>query len=215
VSGDGEPAVELREHLVATAAALVAERGTTALTTREIARAAGVSDGVLYNYFADKSELVVAALVRRFETVIDDFGGDLPAPGTATVEDNLLRYVQHLHDVVRETLPMVAGLVTEHALLHRVLAEIHRPGRGILPFLSRIGEYLVEEQRLGRVAADADLPAAMMLLTGSATTLTMRSHILTDPVGAEVPGFGVDEHELMRRNVRTLLAGIAGEQRST
>jgi AcrR family transcriptional regulator len=175
-----------------------------------------VSDGVLYNYFAGKTELVVAALVRRFETVVRDAAGELPAPGAGTVEDNLLRCAEALHALVRDSLPMIAGLVTEHALLHRVLSEIHRPGQGILPFLDRIGEYLVAEQRLGRVAADADLPAAMMLLTGSAATLTMRGHLMTGgaaerggPVDVPVPGFDGDARELMRRNVRVLLAGIA------
>ena len=46
-AGDGQ---NLREHLIATAARLIAQRGTGALTVREIARAAQVADGVLYNY---------------------------------------------------------------------------------------------------------------------------------------------------------------------
>lgn len=49
-----DPATALREHLVDTAERLLAEKQVGAITTREIARAAGVSDGVLYNYFADK-----------------------------------------------------------------------------------------------------------------------------------------------------------------
>ena len=112
VTGDGDPAERLREHLVDTAAALVAERGTTNVTTREIARAAGVSDGVLYNYFGNKTELVVAALVRRFETVVQAAGADLPAAGTGTVEDNLVRYAEALHELIHGSLPMIAGLVT-------------------------------------------------------------------------------------------------------
>jgi AcrR family transcriptional regulator len=61
---------DLREHLLAAAERLLAESRPQALTTRAIARAAGVSDGVLYNYFADRDELVLEALVRRAFTTL-------------------------------------------------------------------------------------------------------------------------------------------------
>jgi AcrR family transcriptional regulator len=202
VTGGGDPAVQLREHLVASAAALVAERGTTAVTTREIARAAGVSDGVLYNYFADKNELIVAALVRRFEIIGARSWSGLPQPGSGSLEGNLVEYAGALHALVRDTLPMLAGLVAEHALLHRLIGEIHRPGQGILPFLNRIGEYLVEEQRLGRIRDGVDLEATMLLLTGASATLTMRAHVMPDDTDDHAP-------ELLGRVVSVLLAGIA------
>jgi AcrR family transcriptional regulator len=210
ISGDGDPAVRLRDHLVDTAAALLAERNVAAITTRDIARAAGVSDGVLYNYFADKDELLVAGIVRRFGTVAGRVGGDLPAPGAGTVEDNLVTFTKALFDLSRDSFPMIAGLATRPELFTRVVGEIHRPGQGILPFLDRIGEYLVEEQKLGRVARDADLMGAMMLLTGSIATLTMRQHLM---LGAATftHGDGVGDAEVLetiRRSVAVLLAGI-------
>jgi AcrR family transcriptional regulator len=54
---------ELRRHeLLAAAWRVIARTGITGLTTREIAREAGVSTGVLAHYFADKEELLAAAL---------------------------------------------------------------------------------------------------------------------------------------------------------
>ena len=211
MTGDGDPAASLREHLVATAASLLAERQVSAITTRDIARAAGVSDGVLYNYFADKSELLVAGLVRRFETVVARFGADLPEPGTGTLADNLVAYLQALYDLSRDSFPMIAGLVGEPGLLARVIDEIHRPGQGILPFLNRIGEYLYVEQQLGRVRADADLMAVMLLLTGTCGTLAMRSHLMIG-FHAMAQGEHLDDaeaHESLRRAVNALLTGIA------
>jgi AcrR family transcriptional regulator len=216
VSGDGDPAANLREHLVVAAASLLAERQVSAVTTRDIARAAGVSDGVLYNYFADKSELLVAGLVRRFETVVATFGVDLPAPGTGTLEDNLVAYLQALYDLSRDSFPMIAGLVGEPGLLVRVIDEIHRPGQGILPFLNRIGEYLYGEQQLGRIRADADLMAAMLLLSGTCGTLAMRSHLMIGfhAVALGEPIDDADAQETLRRAVHALLGGIAAAQRS-
>jgi len=214
VPRDGDAAAALREHLVAVAASLLAERQVSAITTRDIARAAGVSDGVLYNYFADKNELLVAGLVRRFETVAAWSGSNLPAPGSGTVEDNLVAYLRALYDLTHDSFPTIAGLVGEPGLLARVIDEIHRPGQGILPFLNRIGEYLHGEQQLGRVRADADLGAAMLLLTGTCGTLAMRSHLMIG-FHAVVQGEPIDEaesHESLRRAVHALLAGIAAPE---
>jgi AcrR family transcriptional regulator len=206
VTGTGDPAAQLRERLVDTAARLVADGQVAAITTRQIARAAGVSDGVLYNYFADKHELLVAALVRNFETVVSRSHGELPSPGSGTVTENLVTYGEALHDLIRDTFPMFAGLVGDHDLLRRVMAEIHRPGQGILPFLNRIGEYLVDEQKLGRIA-DVDLRATMALLTGACATLTMAAHLGLH-TGTE-PGPDDDAREQVRRVVQVLMRGIA------
>ena len=211
MTGDGAPAASLREHLVETAASLLAERQVSAITTRDIARSAGVSDGVLYNYFADKSELLVAGLVRRFETVVARFAVDLPAPGTGTVEDNLVAHLRALYDLTRDGFPMIAGLVGEPALLARMIDEIHRPGQGILPFLDRMGEYLYGEQQLGRIRIDADLMTAMLMLTGTCGTLAMRSHLMIRlhvTVEGERIDDDADSYESLRRAVHALLDGI-------
>ena len=59
----------LGDHLVAAADSLLDDGAIGQLTTRQIARRAGVSDGVLYNHFPDKASLVLAALVRRYGRV--------------------------------------------------------------------------------------------------------------------------------------------------
>jgi AcrR family transcriptional regulator len=61
----GEHPQALRRHLIEVTQRLLAAHGLTGLTTRVIAREAQVSDGVLYNHFTDKDELVVAALGER------------------------------------------------------------------------------------------------------------------------------------------------------
>lgn len=54
---------ELRRHeLLAATWRVIARTGIVGVTTREIAREAGVSTGVLAHYFADKEELLAAAL---------------------------------------------------------------------------------------------------------------------------------------------------------
>lgn len=95
---DGD--VSLRDHLIAAATRLIADRGTAGLTVRDIARAADVAVGVLYNHFADKEELFRTVILESAEQVreaqladldrhlgkIVDLEEDLIALGLAFVE---------------------------------------------------------------------------------------------------------------------------------
>ncbi|MGH2934193.1 MAG: TetR/AcrR family transcriptional regulator [Gaiellaceae bacterium] len=56
------PAAERRRHLIDTAIRVFAEGSYRGTTTAEIARAAGVSEPILYRHFASKRDLYLAAL---------------------------------------------------------------------------------------------------------------------------------------------------------
>jgi AcrR family transcriptional regulator len=159
-----DPATALREHLIEVAERLMAERPVSTVTTRDLARAAGVSDGVLYNYFADKNELLVAALVRRYARLLARFDADLPRPGAATVEENLLAYAQAALDLVGDSLPIAAGLIGEPAMLQRFLVEVHRHPFGPQRLVHPIADYLSGEPRLGQLTEEGVEAATTMLL---------------------------------------------------
>ncbi len=61
------PAAERRRHLVETAIRLFTDGGYRGTTTAEIARAAGVSEPILYRHFASKRDLYLAALDHVWE----------------------------------------------------------------------------------------------------------------------------------------------------
>lgn len=160
---EDNPATALREHLIDTAETLLSSRQIAAVTIRDIARSAGVSDGVLYNYFADKNDLLLTALVRRYGRMVGRFEARLPPAGTATVEANLAGYALATLDLVADALPVMAGLITEPALLHRFVQEIHRQPLGPERVLAPVVDYLRAEERLGRLAGmDADAVATLL-----------------------------------------------------
>ncbi|HWD77620.1 MAG TPA: TetR/AcrR family transcriptional regulator [Kribbella sp.] len=194
-----DPATALREHLIDTAEKLLGERQVAGITTRDIARAAGVSDGVLYNYFAGKNELLVAALVRRYAGSVTRFEADLPAPGTGTVEENLVAYAQAAVDLVAETLPTAAGLMSEPALLHGFVEAIHQQPYGPQRMHRPIAEYLSGEQRLGRLK-EFDIDPAIHLIVGPAIMLGFSAIIGGRPrehLTEQLPGI-----------IHTLLTGL-------
>jgi AcrR family transcriptional regulator len=176
-----DPATALREHLIEVAERLLAERQVSSITTRDIARAAEVSDGVLYNYFDGKHGLVIAALLRRHERLLERFTADLPEPGTGTVKANLIAYGRAVFDLVAAALPLAGGLLGEPALLHGYIAAIHRPPFGPHQILQPITDYLAAERRLGRLP-EVDPEAVTTMLFGAALVLATSVHVGGRPV---------------------------------
>lgn len=113
--GDGH---DLREHLIVTAARLIAERGSAGLSVRDIARAAKVADGVLYNYFEDKDDLLAHALLAHVGAVMGS-APVAPPPGAATVADNLREFIDNGLELLSRVAPAFAGLLSQPGALTR------------------------------------------------------------------------------------------------
>jgi AcrR family transcriptional regulator len=119
-NGDGQ---NLREYLIATAARLIEQRGTADLAVREIAREAQVADGVLYNYFEDKEDLLAQALLAHVGSVMHT-APRLPSAGTGTVEGNLSGFIDGGLAVLIRVMPAFAGLLSQPKVLVRFHAMV-------------------------------------------------------------------------------------------
>ncbi|MEK7313157.1 MAG: TetR/AcrR family transcriptional regulator, partial [Deltaproteobacteria bacterium] len=64
---------ERKERIVRAAENLFSKKGFKGTTTKEVAKAAGISEAVIFRYFADKSDLY-AAIINR---CCDDKHGNL------------------------------------------------------------------------------------------------------------------------------------------
>lgn len=109
----------LREYLIATAARLIDQRGSAGLAVRDIAREAQVADGVLYNYFEDKEDLLVHALLAHVGNVMNSAPGLLPPPGEGTVAENLRIFIDGGLAVLIRVTPAFAGLLAQPKVLRR------------------------------------------------------------------------------------------------
>ncbi|WP_290053438.1 TetR/AcrR family transcriptional regulator [Amycolatopsis solani] len=155
---DGQSLYDL---LVEAAEKLIATRGTADLTVREIARTAGVADGVLYNHFSDKEELVARALNRHVRTA-ETLLGELPVAGEGTLADNLHRHLEYGLGLHRMIVPVFSGLHGNPQILQRFTDIGERPGY----WRDRLLAYLREEQALGRIHPESDVDATAVLLVG-------------------------------------------------
>ena len=213
----GADAQNLREYLIATAARLIGERGTGSLTVRDIAREAQVADGVLYNYFEDKEDLLANALLAHVAGVMSSAPPLLPEPGSGTVADNLRGFIDGGLEVLKRVTPAFAGLVSQPKVLARfhamvggdaafgaAAAEQRAPdeghGRGLPDML---GAYLRAEQRLGRIAAAADIDAVVILIVGAIHGQVL-PRLIFSPPGAVID----TPADVPARLAETILAGI-------
>jgi AcrR family transcriptional regulator len=114
----------LRDYLIETAARMIDQRGSAGLAVRDIAREAKVADGVLYNYFEDKEDLLVHALLAHVGNVMASAPGLLPPPGEGTVADNLRMFIDGgIANLLRVT-PAFAGLISQPKVLTRFHAMV-------------------------------------------------------------------------------------------
>ena len=118
--GDGQ---NVREYLIVTAARLIDERGSAGLSVRDIAREAQVADGVLYNYFEDKEDLLAHALLAHVGTVMNAAPRLSPA-GTGTVAENLRLFIDTGLATLTRVVPAFAGLISQPNVLKRFHAMV-------------------------------------------------------------------------------------------
>jgi AcrR family transcriptional regulator len=183
----------LRDHLIAAAESLMARRGTAGLTVRDIAREAQVADGVLYNHFADKEDLLAQALHAHVRSVERSLG-ELPGQaGVGTVEANLRAYIAHGLALHAAILPAFAGLLAQPKVLTR-FAGLPNPMAGGQGLRTYLADYLRAERDLGRLAPDADTDMAATMIIGACHEFVLPK-LLSGAVGTEIevpPGFADD-----------------------
>jgi AcrR family transcriptional regulator len=114
----------LRDYLIATAARLIDQRGSAGLAVRDIAREAQVADGVLYNYFEDKEDLLVHALLAHVGNVMNSAPQLLPPPGEGTVAENLQAFIDGGIATLLRVTPAFAGLIGQPKVLARFHAMV-------------------------------------------------------------------------------------------
>lgn len=189
-----------RERILDAAARVMREQGVAHATTKEIARAAGCSEALLYRHFEDKQGLFMAVLRERLP------GFDLPdsAVGTGTVAGNLARLVGGLLDFYVDSFPVSASIFSSSTLLARHREAIAAHGAGPQVPQLRVEAYLEAERAAGRVRPDADVAAVARLLVGAALHQAFLATFWGDGSAAE-PG-------LADRLVGPLLPGLVPDR---
>lgn len=186
---------ELRQRIYDAALALFRRKGVANATIREIAQAADVAVGTVFNYF-DGKEGILAELGRQRQERLEA----LIAEPTLAAQPTLMRIEGIMRALVEgmEEEPALTRAVVRAALTSPTLFHGER-GR-FLALMGLLASIVREGQARGEVAADCDAEVASQLLISVYATLTL------DWAG------GADEYELLPTlltHVETLWHGIA------
>lgn len=179
--------------LLATAREVFVEKGFGA-STNEIARRAGVSQGVLFQRYGTKRELFFAAMVLPPANLARLFHAR-ERGGFRHLEDVALELV----DYFRATVPVLVPLMTDGAFRFEEFARKH-PDSPLDALRRDLVAYLVAEKRARRIGP-IDPGAAALMLIGMAQTVAFFEHM-----GAHGGRF---PDEFLRRAVRSLWNGLA------
>ncbi|WP_328397022.1 TetR/AcrR family transcriptional regulator [Nocardia sp. NBC_00416] len=187
-----------RERILDAAAEILRTRGVVHATTKEIARATGVSEPTLYKHFGDKEQLLLAVLRERLPGLSRV---DLE-PGRGSVEDNLTGLAHAALDFYQQSIPMLGALLADPQRMaaHRVAMD--RLGGGPDKAVTVVAAYLRAEQALGRIAAGANPHAVASLLIGACFHEAFLRYY------AHGPGASAADHTTARDLTRTLAAPL-------
>jgi AcrR family transcriptional regulator len=160
--GRGRPSAGVREAILVAARELISEDGLAKLTTREVARRAGVSEASVFYHFQDKAGLlehVVLDGLLLLETPIPSaVEGDPPLDGA------LMQIATAFEDFFDHIMPVLAAVQADadlrHAFAERLVKGDLGPHRGVL-LLSQILTGMTET---GKASADVDTKATALLL---------------------------------------------------
>ena len=153
-----------RDRILDAAATVLRERGLARTTTKEIARAAGCSEALLYKHFTDKQELFLGVLAERAPRL--DAPVDLV--GRGTVVENVTTLVGQLLAFYSRSFPMSASILGAPELLAVHREGMRRRGAGPQGPALQVQAYLDAEVRAGRLAHGVDTEALSRTLAGAA-----------------------------------------------
>lgn len=138
---------ERREQLLDIAASLFAKHGLEGTTTKDIAKAAGVSPGLLYHYYRSKEDLLLN-VIKRFKNEANDALEsdilDLP------VEEGLLRILSRFNDKVdkdRDLILTVVRAASMYPVISDTLKQFNNAEH------SNLNKFLDEKIRTGEIRA--------------------------------------------------------------
>jgi AcrR family transcriptional regulator len=195
------PPGSTRDRLLDAAARIIREQSITGATIREIARAAGVAEGSVYNHFRDKSELITATHVERLTAVrLSAAVHRLAAQvGQGSVAANLEALAADAIEAYAELFPFAASFAADAEATAPLRAELTRRRLGPFRAHEAVAAWLRIEEEQGRL--ELIMPAP---LTSAALLGVCHEYAFLRLFSDEVP-FGTDVPQFARQIVGSLV----------
>jgi AcrR family transcriptional regulator len=209
-----QPKPTMRDRILGAAVNVMRERGVTNTTTKEVARAAGVAEGSIYNHFANKTELIAAAMAHVAGGMREAISTLFGQVGQGSLEDNLTAYAEVAVGFFADLLPITGPAMGDRDVLAWLRqggphhADGDSPGPTPGPVLGHAGliGYFEAEQRAGRLPATASPPHLAAVLLGACQQYAFLTLFTQPEVIVAVARLPADRGAYAREIVRLILA---------
>jgi AcrR family transcriptional regulator len=171
--------------MLAAAFELLAECGASRLTTREVARRAGVSEGSVFYHFTDRTGLMTA--------VIEDGLGSLRTVnqdglGTGDLDRTLLGFATAVEGFLDRALVVMIAAQSDSELRDGLATYLVDNNMGPHIGIQLLTNYLKDQQDRGLVRADADVEAVAYLVYSAGFQRVAQRQMITKEYGHALPG---------------------------
>jgi AcrR family transcriptional regulator len=190
---------ETRQQILEACQKLIQTLGLARVTTKEIAKASGLSEGALYRHFEHKEDVFLAVFEKQVVWLADFLSAKVAGQGDVAenfrqIAFNILRYYEQL-------IPLTAAFFADNELLEKfrgLLQQIGGPQR----LHQWVATYIAEEQALGRVAATLPAMNVATSLLGPVFQYAFLRQLTNEDQ------FGLADRQFVEKQVEILLAGI-------
>jgi AcrR family transcriptional regulator len=179
---------QTRDVILDAALAVIRDRGLGKATTKAIAQQAGLSEAALYKYFADKEEIFLGVLQERSPGFAPLHAALTSAPGSGTVEANLIAIATAAMAFYYENFPLLGSIFGERRVFEAHRTRLTQKGAGPHKVNQAVAGYLRAEQQAGRVRPGADVTASADLLVGACFQHAFLCHFQATPIDSRAAG---------------------------
>ena len=183
--------------MLAAALDVLVERGASRLTTREVARRAGVSEGSVFYHFTDRTGLLTAVIEDGLAALRprDDAG-----LGSGEVAETLVGFARGVEGFLGRALVVMIAAQSDAELRDALAAHLGDNGMGPHVGIRLLADYLAGQQARGAIRADVDTAAIACFVYSVCFQRVAQRQMITSDYGQDLP----DTDALMATMTRLL-----------
>jgi TetR/AcrR family transcriptional repressor of mexJK operon len=193
---------ERRQQILTAAAAVFADKGFDRATIRDVARAAGIADGSIYNYFRDKQDLLVHLPHQFIRPPIEALRAASSADQSLAPEMLLQSMAQNIVNVMTQNRELARVLFTSVPLMDEDLRAEYMRQVPLYAF-EALEKYITTQQAAGVFRADLDAAIAARAFPGMMLFFLLVQELLQPP---NLPRF--EYAEVLPQVVEIFLRGV-------
>ncbi|WP_433525570.1 TetR/AcrR family transcriptional regulator [Nocardia pseudovaccinii] len=180
----GRPSTGVRESVVVAAQEILLEAGVARLSTKEVAKRAGVAESSIFYHFGDRMGLLQAVIQRHLRPVKDVLGEVDEEPG---LRAGLVALVEALEEFFLDAIPVMAAVQSDVELRAKFAERSRELDIGPHRAVDAVVAHLSIQHADQRVPGTVDLRAAALLLVGAAHQRALQRHLSPPDVIAALP----------------------------